>query len=268
MTKTFSKLAKAGLAAFAFAALSPAGALAQTVDGDTSDGAYNLLASWTQADTGFADHGITDLYYSTDGTNLYLAVTGEIENGGNHLYIFFGHDSATGVTAGTQLPTGTDGFSPFNATQPTLDFEGDFGVRLTSSGSDAFVSIIDYRSGGNTDTFLEQLLNDGTPSTETDGNAYDGAVMAYDHSGTLSGNSGTQGFEISIPLAALGATSTSVFEAMAAYGASPFFSANTIPEIAGQSGTNLGNNPDFSAIGGNQFASFTLPVELSAFSLE
>jgi hypothetical protein len=229
-----------------------------TIDGSSSgDTDYILLAEWTQANTGFGDHGITELLAYTDATDLYIMVVGEIESNFNELYVFIGVSTESNVSAGTQLPTGSDGSSPFNSFNPTLDFDASFGIRLTSgNSSNAFSSIIDYRSAGNTDTFLTTIANDGTASTISSG-TYTGVDVAYDDTGNLTSNTGVEGFEISIPLSVIGADGNSdAIKLMAMYGADDFISANTIPEISGQSGTNLGTDPDFDGISSDQHSNF------------
>jgi hypothetical protein len=96
---------------------------------------------------------------------------------------------------------------------------------------------------------------------------FSGINMAYDDTDLLS-NVTTTGWEFSVPLSVLGATGSDTFELFALYtsGSGDFVSANTLPEIAGQSGTNLGATPDFSAIAGDQHTGAApLPVELADF---
>ena len=238
---------------------------AQTINGLLGAESYYPLATWTQANTGFGDHGIKSLNAVNDGTNLYVMIVGECENNGNDLFLFINvSDVTTGVNAGTQLPAGNDGLSPFNNCRPTHDFQVDFGTRLTVAGTDAFSSIIDYRSGGNTDTYIGNCMTSGAATTVSSG-AFNGVIFAYKHEGTMSAVT-NQGWEIKIPLSALGATASSSFELMAAYGNNDFFSANTLPEIAGQSGTNLAVNPNFNSIGGIQHTtSSVLDIELTSF---
>ena len=245
---------------FTFSILISSMALAQpTIDGSKSgDSDYIKLGEWTQANTGFGDHGIKELLAYSDASDLYIMVVGEIESNFNELFIFIGVTSESNVTAGTQLPTGSDGSSPFNSLNPTLDFDASFGIRMTSgNSSNAFPSIIDYRSSGNTDTFLTTIANDGTSSTISSG-VYNGTVVAYDDTGTLSSNTGVEGFEIKIPLSALGGSAISDgIRLMAMYGNDDFISANTIPEISGQSGTNLGSDPNFNSISGVQHSAYS-----------
>lgn len=239
-----------------------------TIDGTIDTGAYQQLAEWTQSNTGFGDHGILELWAERDDDMLYVFLMGEAESNGNELYLFVDINSQDGVAAGSSLPAGSDGPSPFSALQMTNDFETDYGLRLSSSTSESFVSIIDYvswQTGTAEDTFLGSLANDGTPLTVNSG-AYDGAMFAYNDTGSLSGHTGVEGWEVAIPLSAIGAAPGDDFRLFALYGNDDFISANTLPEIAGQSGTNLASNPDFTAIAGDQHtAPNPLPVEMTAF---
>lgn len=239
-----------------------------TIDGsDTGDGDYVSLATWTQANTGFGDHGIVELKGYADATHLYIMMLGECESNFNDLFLFINSSSEiNGLFAGSNLPSGSDGLSPFNAFTGKLDMEVDYGVRLTGDATQAYVSIINYTNFGNTDEFLATIANDGTPTTIA-GGSYIGTEIAYKDAGTLSGRVGDEGWEIKIELADIGASAGDDFQLFAMYGNNDFISANTLPEIAGQSGNNLASNPDFTAIAGNQHTTaHPLPVELSSFT--
>lgn len=246
-----------------------------TVDGSSSsDPSYIKLGEWTQNNTGFGDHGMLELYGYVNGNKLYVMVVGEAESNFNEFYVFLNGDSPTGVSSGTQLPSGSDSGSPFSGFQPTNDFETDYGVRLTvdGNGNDAYVSIIDYvdygGSGNATDTFLGTIGVDGTKFTVGSGD-YSGMEIAYDDTGNLSNHTGVEGWEFAIPLSAIGASTGEQFELFALYGADDYISANTLPEIPNQGGTNLESNPDFTTISGDQHSSQqVLPVELASFEAQ
>ena len=93
---------------------------AQTINGLLGSESYYPLATWTQANTGFGDHGMKSLNVVNDGTNLYIMVVGECENNSNDFFLFINvNDVTTGVNAGSQLPSGSDGSSPFSGCRPT-----------------------------------------------------------------------------------------------------------------------------------------------------
>jgi len=226
-----------------------------------------------------------ELFAFQDGTNLYIMIEGESENNFNNILFFVDISSQDGVDAGTALPSGTDGQSPFSRYSGTIqDFETDFGVRIGVGNQDGapvgFVSIVDFRTTNSEGNAPEQFLDgpetngaipgDGTPITFTEVGDFSGTVAAYDDTDLLS-NVTTEGFEISIPLSALDWNSGDTFRLFALYVSSSgdFVSANTLPEIPGQSGNNLGETPDFTGIAGDQFtAPAPLPVELAGFGAQ
>jgi len=261
-----------------------------TLDGDIDgDDEYIQLAEWTQGDTGFGDHGMNALYGYQDGNTLYVAIVGEAEDNGNAFLLFIDVSSQSGIAPGDSLPGTTDGLSPLDGYGDTdggatHDFETDFGVRISSSddGSTpgAFVSIADYRSLNDDDnapeTFLEgsltngQMIADGTEVTFDDA-PFDGTSIAYDDVDVLS-NVTTEAAEFAIPLSALGASSGDTFKLFALYtsGSGNFLSANTLPEIPGQGGNNLGSpgTVDFSSSNfpeDQHTDANPLPVELASF---
>ena len=240
-----------------------------TINGTIDTNEYEQLAEWTEGDTGFGDHGMLELWAERDDEYLYVFIVGEAESNGNHFFLFIDVDSQDGVSSGTQLPAGDDEASPFSEFQPTNDFETDYGIRLTALGDDAFVSIADYvswDSGDANDTFLAGVSDDGAAET-VDTDPYDGATIAYNDTGDLINHTGVEGWEMAIPLDAIGATPGDEFRFFALYGAADFISANTLPEIAGQGGNNLGEDPDFTQITGDQHTSPNpLPVELTSFT--
>ena len=278
ITKTAAWLCAVGLLLFT---LVPQVGAQPTIDGASGDADYELLAEWTQANTGFGDHGMKALYAYQDGNNLYVMIEGEAEDNGNTFLLFIDISSQSGVAAGTAIPRGTDDLSPLNQYSGTVhDFETDYAVRIgstTSNGSNvAFTSIADYTSltsqGRANEEFLagpnsdNSFPADGT-SVMFSTTSYAGTMMAYDHVGNLSSVT-NEGWEFSIPLSSLGWASGDTFQLFALYtsGSGDFVSANTLPEIAGQSGTSLGGNPDFTAISGDQHtAPSVLPVELTDF---
>jgi len=230
------------------------------------------------------------LYGYRDGDTLYLAIVGEAEDNGNAFLLFVDVSSESGIDAGNALPPTTDDLSPLfgygNADGgATHDFQTDFGIRIASLDTDdgtpgAFASIADYRSlngeGQATETFLEgslqegRMIADGTEVTFDD-TPFEGTAIAYDDVDLLS-NVTTEAAEFAIPLSALGASSGDEFQLFALYtsGSGDFISANTLPEIDGQGGTNLASpgTVDFSSSDfpdDQHTGSSPLPVELASF---
>ena len=128
ITKTAAWLCAVGLLLFT---LVPQVGAQPTIDGASGDADYELLAEWTQANTGFGDHGMKALYAYQDGNNLYVMIEGEAEDNGNTFLLFIDISSQSGVAAGTAIPRGTDDLSPLNQYSGTVhDFETDYAVRI------------------------------------------------------------------------------------------------------------------------------------------
>ncbi|MFZ4622063.1 MAG: hypothetical protein ACOYNS_15990, partial [Bacteroidota bacterium] len=141
-----------------------------TINGIGNDASYITVGTWTQGNTGFGDHGIKQLKAYNDGNYLYVMIIGEAESNFNEIYLYINSSGAgDGVTAGTQLPAGNDGSSPFSSFRPTMDFQIDYAFRLSSGPSNAYVSIIRYLENGNTDTYLGGPANDGSVLTVSSG---------------------------------------------------------------------------------------------------
>jgi len=226
-----------------------------------------------------------ELYATQDGQNLYVNIVGEVENNGNAFYLGIDVSSQTGVAAGTALPgaavdEGPGGTRAFNAYQATHDFETDYGIVLKGTGSSsASMGVINYVADTTDDgrAPFEYLTADGDTTFVNDGSAvslssasYDGTVGSYLDTGSLDNHTGTEAWEFSIPLSALGASPGDDFQLFALYmsGNGDFVSSNTLPEIPGQGGTNLEGNPDFTSISGDQHtAPDPLPVDLTSFDV-
>lgn len=264
-----------------------------TIDGSISgdENTYDNLAEWTQGTednaTGFGPYGMLELYGFQDGTNVYFNTVGTIQDGsGNAFLILIDIDGQDGVPAGTAVPTasvekGPGEKRPFDSYAAIHDFEVDYGITLRGvSDTEAAMGVIDYVSSTTADgdapheylTVGEDTLfvNDGTAVT-FDGGSYAGTVGSYTNVSDFSAHTGIEAWEFSMPLSAIGASGDSNFRVLAMYisGNGDFVSANTLPEIAGQAGTNLEGNPDFTGIAGEQHTSSSpLPVELTAFDAQ
>ena len=229
-------------------------ATAPIVDGHTTDDAYLELGRFVEPAEGrsFGDWGMHSLHASANDVMLYLALNGVAEDNGNEFFLFLDADTPTGAPAGVQLPASDDNSSPFAIFNPTLDFAADFGLRLTSGEGEAYVSLMDYRNGGNHDTYLGTVTSNGAPLLVT-GGPFDGAVIAYDHAGTLTDHTGVEGWEIGFERSDLGLGDGDAIRVLALYGNQDFISAETIPQIPGQGATHLEGDPDFTTIDGDQF---------------
>ena len=260
------------------------GLLAQpTIDGTIAgDTDYQLQASYTQGPrTGFGDYGIYELYTYQDGINLYVAITGVPENNFNKVLLMIDVVSNTnGVNAGTvasPLTGGPNGSATFDI--PNLDqiFSMTRGSTNGSGVSETYYDAIAFSNGapGNV-TFIGGGSDDGSVLTTT-ATGYTSFQVAYDGdmaaSVTDPNYTGQEAIEYVISLADLGVTTQATdIHLMAAYvgQTADFFSDNTLPEIPGLNNLNLENNPDFTAIAGDQFVTISgvalLPVDYLSFT--
>lgn len=283
------------LPAIAALALGSFGAHAQfTVDGTlnanevgTGTGKYQLVSTYTGAHNK-TDRGLKALYMGTTATtlNIMVVASSEIspvptavpqEYGYNSLLLFLDAPNKTGIAAGTKLPgtnnTGNDGRESLHQ-RPTLDMQCDYALRCTTSPLEdqpgaiylsradytvpAIVNNADPTKNGYPEIGMGAGKKDGSVTTDTNDPAK--AKTAYKTSGptgSVTTNTST-GWEIEIPLSALGGAALgSKFNAMVAY-IDDFksFNVDVIPTIVGRT-TALGIDPDFTAISGDQFVTFT-----------
>jgi hypothetical protein len=254
-----------------------------TIDGQTDDGKYRPLgASPSDQPANMPSPpfigGVTGLKAYASPESLYVAVEGKVRNGQGddtfrELIVLVNASTVDGVDAGTPLPPGNAGDSPFSSIDSMrVDMETDFGVRLTGGNSEqAFASIADYAgyvagdstSSGQVIDAFEGTINpvDGTPIT----GSVTGGRYAYDDTADVSTVDGT-GFEFVIPHDSLGTSSADEFQFFAFYGdvEGDTLSATIIPDDGAT--TLYSSSEDWTAVSGMQATgSRTIPVELAAF---
>jgi hypothetical protein len=250
-----------------------------TIDGNCNDAEYANVGSYTQGH-GFGDFGLIAMHTAGDGTNFYGCLAGTAESNFNKMVVWIDVvQLTTGIPSGTQLPAVGSGLGLSNAT-PTLDLPTtEYAIHFTHGNSpiEGYASIITYNGGAGTAT--EQFLGGPLASDGTALSVGGGAIafqvpdlsLTQTANQNLSDNSGTQGYEFSIPLANIGATSSSEVQLFAAYVNSDgsFFSSDVIPEVPGNGSDNFGGSPDFTALAGTQATGLVaLPVELAAFTAQ
>lgn len=145
-------------------------AMAQTIDG-SRDGSYTSLFNQNvQTQFGDNESEIDNVSWSSDGTNLYLFVGGNLQNNGNRFSFFFG-TSNPGQNTLSGMPGG------FGNMQMTFD---------AAMGNVSRVITVNHN---NTDQLYTNVLsfNGGAWSEEYAGNSTTGAVGF-----TPSGSSGVQ----------------------------------------------------------------------------
>ena len=261
---TLSAVATFMLGSFAAQAQFTVDGTLSTTEIGTGTGKYQLAGTYTNSHT-TADRGLKALYVGTTATTLNVLVVGSPETTAYQaLALYLDMPNKTGIAASTQLPGGDDTSSQLRS-KPTLDMPVDYAFRMTTSplgtgGSTTYYSKLDYTGTANTagnfqDKYLGPAGKTGTPLVITDAttNIVD-ARFAFQTStsGSVSANTST-GWEFQIPLASLGgaAAGTTVRMMVAFLNDDASFTAETLPQIAGQTAA-LGTNPNFATIAGNQ----------------
>ena len=141
-----------------------------------------------------------------------------------------------------------------------LDLEADYALRLTTSATginhdSVYYSYVDYTTpptvnGHNRDNFFNATDNQGHALTATSG-AFAATKLAYFNTASIAANTNT-GWEMEIPLAAIGAQAGSPLDLFGAFTSSTgIFTTDLFPQIAGRT-TPLGTDPDFGTIAGTQ----------------
>jgi hypothetical protein len=233
-----------------------------------TQGKYQLVSSYGGTHS-VADHGLKSLYVGSSATKLYVAVVGSYEQGTSYPAIigYLNLPGRTGVAAGTKLAGGAAGDSPLKQ-KPTMDFEVDYGIRLTFDKditSNGYFSYADYTTGnpptgatGVPDAYQGSAAKTGAPLTASATmGPLQGARVAYLPSASLAANTTNSAVEFEFDLAALGLTATSpridMFFAYVNDGG--LFTSDTFPAIAGQT-TALAADQDFTTIPGKQVISY------------
>jgi hypothetical protein len=254
-----------------------------TVDGrasaaeiGTGPGKYQLAGTYAGNHLD-ADRGLKALYVGYTATTLNIMVVGSAEApdatttfGYRGLVLYLNTPARAGVPAGVQLAGGSDGQSPLKH-RPTLDMQVDYGFRASvgsavASASDVYFSAVSYVTGttvaAGADPYIGQGSKAGAVATAAATAAVlPGTRLAYFNTTSLTANTTNAGFEIEIPLAALGGTAPgagSRIDVLAAYtDADGGFFSEVIPQIAGRTAT-LGTDPNFTTIAGTQAVAFSL----------
>ena len=281
MKNLFSFLTAGALAAASFTAqaqLVVDGTLSASEIG-TGINKYQLAGTYsnTHSDT---DRGLQTMYVGYTTTTLNIMVVGAIETIGTDyraMVLYLNTPARTGIAKGTQLPAGTDGSSPLSQ-QPTMDMEVDYGFRVNVGGvgttaTDVYFSRRTFVSGSTvasgTDTYLGSGNKNGTPLVSALATDLPSLTLAYKNSSAISTNSVNNGFEISIPLASLSTTTTTVgagsrVDVFAGYtNTVGVYYSDVIPQVTGQTAA-LGSNPNFATLPGSQAAAFVLGTGLLA----
>ena len=223
-------------------------------------GKYQLVASYTGPHS-TADRGLKSLYVARTATtlNIMMVASPTLATDYSSLVLYLNAAGRAGVSAGTRLPGGSRIESPLYH-RPTLDQEADYGLRLTTSATgvnrdSVYYSYVDYTTPAtvgsrNVDNFLGAATNQGgqlTPSAS----GLAGAKFAYLNTASIAANTAT-GWEMEIPLAAIGAQGGTPLDLFGAFTTSSGdFTTDLFPQVAGLNSP-LGADPNFNTIAGTQ----------------
>lgn len=251
---------------------------APAIDGDTSDGDYITIGIKENANSGFgANIDVSSIkYYADSGTStLYLAIDGKLDTGNsNGIGIWLGFDEVNGNDAGNSLGTTAAGGHYMNGnggTNPnfTADFEVDYMFAMNPGGGavDVFLDAVGFSEAVGTAQFIGQCNQTGISATGPGGNGLfntNQITFAFNN-----GGGANQGFEMSIPFAALGVTPSGFMNVFAFVTSNTgFFADVTVP---GNAAGNPGFDADFNSLAGGSYHTTpdaALPVELSFFEAE
>ena len=252
--------------AFLLALLLAGPAQAQfVVDGRASaseigPGKYQLVASYSGTHS-TADRGLKSLYVARTATtlNIMMVASPTLATDYSSLVLYLNAAGRTGVPAGTRLAGSSRIESPLYH-RPTLDQEADYGLRLTTSATgvnrdSVYHSFVDYTTpatvgGRNADNFFGASTNQGQPLAVVSG-GLTGAKFAYLNTASIAANTAT-GWEIEIPLAAIGAQGGTPLDLFGAFTTSyGDFTTDIFPQVAGRT-TPFGTDTNFGTIAGTQ----------------
>lgn len=270
MKKLFTLAVAGSLAAFSLTAQAQI-----TLDGKVdaaeiataaTTGKYQLVSTYSGTHS-VSDHGLSKLYVGYSATKLYIAVVGSYEQATTYpaLIGYLNLPGVTGVASGTKLAGGNAGDSPLKQ-KPTMDFEVDYGIRLTvapAGNTNAYISYVDYTTGnpaaGAPDAYQGNPNKSGTITTASATTGpFNGWRVAYLNSASLAANTANSAAEFEFDMAAMGITATSRLDMFFAYvNDGGIFTSDTFPPIAGQT-TALNADQDFTAIPGRQSLAYQL----------
>ena len=252
--------------AFLLALLLAGPAQAQfVVDGRASaseigPGKYQLVAAYSGTHS-TADRGLKSLYVARTATtlNIMMVASPTLATDYSSLVLYLNAAGRTGVPAGTRLAGSSRIESPLYH-RPTLDQETDYALRLTTSATgvnrdSVYHSFVDYTTpatvgGRNVDNFLGASDNQGRALAVASG-GLTGAKFAYLNTASIAANTAT-GWEIEIPLAAIGAQGGTPLDLFGAFTTSyGDFTTDIFPQVAGRT-TPFGADTNFGTIAGTQ----------------
>jgi hypothetical protein len=194
-------------------------ARAQNLDGTVNAGFYGSALAIQTINTGFGNAGAVDsgggseldaAYGRVSGGNLYLFLAGNVENNGNHINVFI----AGGATGQNVLNTSGGTMATMNGSTFSPGFQATFAFDVNDYGGTLYSE--EYNLVANTGGYVGALpgaagIYSGSSGGVTSiyGNNNHISTMGTANlalSGATSGANTTTGFELVIPLGAIGYT--------------------------------------------------------------
>jgi hypothetical protein len=247
---------------------------AVVTDGSLGADTYGAILFTQDTPTGFGDNSdatanvangseIDGVYGVIDGGNLNVLVTGNAETNFNRLVLYI--DSVTG---GQTTLDGTTGgaFNDYSGTIFDTGFAADYGLILNGGGGPPNY-FLDFGVIGSSSTFLGDSGAGNTMLAGSNGvnvGINQSNILGVTDSSAAGAGLVTTGLEFSIPLSVIGSPTGDI--RLAGFIAGGGFVSNQV--IGGVGGLgNVGNNPDFSGIAGNQFVTIAAVPEPSSLAL-
>lgn len=267
------------------------------INGVMDDPQYTTLASWDGAANWGANNQLGSIKFYSDGTKLYIGISGCIEQNWNKILLLINFSGYNGIAPNTKLPAGGNGFfTNLGGTDP--DIETDFALSFTCDGGNPlYCDAIRYNtnsiaSGGDGIGSSDKVGNPSTldPSLVMQrlGGTTGGFTQAYlaDFNRTTNSN---HGLELAIDITAFATvtkTSTVNFFVAIVNGDGGWFSNQFLPDYYNTTGGatglfkgDFGTDPDFdwqawNARTNSGFSNVhfyttpmqSLPVELTSFT--
>jgi hypothetical protein len=193
---------------------------AQNLNGTVNSGFYGSPLAVQTINTGFGDAGGVDsgggseldaAYGNISGGNLYLFLAGNVENNGNHLNVFI--DGGAGGQNTLAAPAGSN-LSSMNGSVFSPGFGATFGFDVNDYAGTLY-SEEDYLTGTPSGGYVGALGNSGTGIYAGSSGGVTSLYVNNNHvstmgaagaalSGATSGANTTTGWELVIPLSAIG----------------------------------------------------------------
>ncbi|MCS7054030.1 MAG: S8 family serine peptidase, partial [Ignavibacterium sp.] len=243
-----------------------------TIDGYMSESNYSGIGYFTSGRNGFGiDNDLKTLRYFTDGTDIYIGITGELTSNDN-LLLLFNFSSYNGRGSNTLGNGVTDAGVFKHIGGAKMDFDIDFALAFNEGNSSTNFYIDACRYGSSTPVLATGYI--GNIANQLGGSAEFNLGSIFGGSGNIKiayrnnfASDSLSGIEMKIPIAAFaGVDNTQQIQLFAIIlNSSGFFSNECIPGDPGDS--NPGNNPNFSLMSGGPFhtGQYPLPIELTDF---